>query len=303
MNIIVTGATGFIGKNLLVYLAQKPKNNFLVTLRSRKKFNSLKIKQKNLSKIKPLLVNSKTTHQELVRNLKLFKPDLLIHLATCYIHEHRSDDINDLVSSNILFGTKLLQACIEVGCQKIINTSTVWEYYEDKKIPVNLYAATKSAFDQILNYYYSAYKLQIITLHLFDTFGENDPRKKLIPYLIQNLNKNIEISLSEGRQIMEFLHIDDVVELYQHSIKKINESKKSFKVSYFPQGEQFTLRQLIKLFQKITHSSIQFKFGEKPYRFREVMKITRGKNTIRLSWQPKKNLTQLFYNLKKSSSK
>ena len=55
----------------------------------------------------------------------------------------------------------------------------MWEYYEDKKIPVNLYAATKSAFDQILNYYYSAYQLQIITLHLFDTFGEMTLEKNL----------------------------------------------------------------------------------------------------------------------------
>ena len=98
LKIAVLGA-GFIGKNLLAYLAQTPKNNFLVTVRSQKKFNSLKIKQKNLLKIKPLLVNSKITHQELVNNLKLFKPNLLIHLATCYIHEHHSDDINDLVSS------------------------------------------------------------------------------------------------------------------------------------------------------------------------------------------------------------
>ena len=134
-----------------------------------------KINFKNKKNVKIFIY--KDSLKSLIKNLNKFKPELLIHLATCYVQSHNEKQIDDIIKSNILFSTKVLDAITSSGCKMIINTSTIWEFYNEKKIPVNLYASTKSAFDQILNYYQSSENLKVINVYLSDTYGENDKRK------------------------------------------------------------------------------------------------------------------------------
>ena len=69
------------------------------------------------------------------------------------------------MSSNITFGTQLVEAMVANGCYQFVNTGTSWQHYEnDEYNPVNLYAATKQAFEDILRYYVETSALRVITL-------------------------------------------------------------------------------------------------------------------------------------------
>lgn len=299
MNIIITGATGFVGSQLVFSLAQDPRYNFLLIIRSKKNIKNLKSIHYQ-KQIKYVYFNENSNIQDLVKSFKNFKPAIIIHLATCYINAHDSDNIDELFQSNIIFGTKVIEAGVIAGCKKIINTSTIWEYYQNKKIPVNLYAATKSAFDQILNFYYSSNDLVIITLYLSDTYGEFDKRKKLIPLLLKEMNSSKTIKLTSGNQKLELFHIEDIINLYKETIKKILKIKNPTKANFFPKGEQKSIRELILLYQKCISSRLKFKFNALPDRQREVFKISKGKSDIQINWRAKKRIKNFFESQNKS---
>jgi len=113
------------------------------------------------------------------------KPNLVIHLAGYSVAEHKRDDLDHLIGSNIVFGTKLLDAMKEAGVLKIINTGSYWEdFYQDGKYhPVNLYSSFKKCFFNIMQFYVEVLKFKAITFKLYDVYGPEDKRKKIIPIL------------------------------------------------------------------------------------------------------------------------
>ena len=185
-NYIITGATGFIGSNLVRVLL---KNNSKITIITRKNSDYSKILD---IKDKLNIYEYNGDIIELVNLFNLINPDLVIHLASSFILNHRLDEIDKLIDSNIRFGTQILEAMKLSNCKKIINTSSYYQHYNNEIYnPVNLYAATKQAFEDIIYYYSSSeYNIKSITLELFDTYGENDSRPKILNLLLCSLFDN-----------------------------------------------------------------------------------------------------------------
>ncbi|WP_443864320.1 NAD-dependent epimerase/dehydratase family protein, partial [Fusobacterium ulcerans] len=122
--------------------------------------------------------------KNMIKFLKENKFEIVFHLASLFIAEHESKDVDNLLNSNIVFGTHLLEGMKESENKLLINTGTSWQHYNSEEYnPVDLYAATKEAFEKILKYYVEAEEVRCITLKLFDTYGENDTRPKLINLL------------------------------------------------------------------------------------------------------------------------
>ena len=116
-----------------------------------------------------------------------------------------------LVDSNVLVGTQVAEAMLRAGCRGIVNTGTSWQ--RDARgayDPVCLYAATKQAFEDVLTYYVSAEGFAATTLRLYDTYGPDDPRPKLVNALAGALRSGTPLSLSPGEQLLDLVHIDDV---------------------------------------------------------------------------------------------
>ena len=65
--------------------------------------------------------------------------------------------------------------------KKFINFCTVWQNYNSKKNqPYNLYAASKNAFIEIINYYKKINrKTKFYNIYIADTFGDNDRKEKV----------------------------------------------------------------------------------------------------------------------------
>jgi len=266
---LVTGATGFVGSNLCRELL---KQNFEVSIISKKEFG-----YNNVEDIKSKLNIFEYDGDiiALVDYMKKAKIDVVFHLASLFLAEHETKDVDNLIDSNVKFGTQLLEAMKESKTKLLINTGTSWQHYNsDDYNPVDLYAATKEAFEKIIKYYTEAENIRCITLKLFDTYGENDTRPKLINTLNKMADERTELKMSLGEQYLDLTHVDDVVNAFICAYNLL-EKEKSIKNKEFAvaTGEKYKLKQVIKIFEKITNKKLNIIWGGKPYRKREVMNI------------------------------
>lgn len=268
-SIIITGATGFVGSNLTKYfLNQNYEVNLIV--RSNSDISNLNVKDNNLK-----IFRYDNDLNNLISFFKAINPICTFHLASNFIAEHNYLQIDNLVSSNITFGLHLLEAMKEANVRTLINTGTSWQHFNnDEYNPVSLYAATKQAFESLIEYYVQAEDFKVITLKLFDTYGETDTRPKLINLLNQFAKENIELKLSPGEQLINLVHVDDVCIAFETAMKLIEKLAKGTHKKYVVKhSKSYSLKEVISVFETILQKKINVIWGGKPYRKREVMQL------------------------------
>jgi nucleoside-diphosphate-sugar epimerase len=223
------------------------------------------------------------------------KFDGVIHLASLFLASHESTDISNLVSSNITFGIELLECSKESNVKWFINTGTFWQNYQsDSYNPVNLYAATKEAFEKIADFYIQTSNLIFTTIKLNDTFGPNDTRNKVFN-LWSKISKSGEVlEMSAGEQIIDISYIDDVVDAYISLVNHLDSSDKNkFKNKTFAvkSAERMSLKELSKVFEEATNTKLNIVWGGREYRDREVM-IPWEHGKVVPGWRPKYSLKE-----------
>jgi CDP-paratose synthetase len=146
------------------------------------------------------------------------QPDVIFHLAGYYVWEHTLEQEKELLEANIAFGTRLLEAAKKSGIHKIINTGSHFQYFEsDEPCPVNFYAQTKQAFADSLSEYGKEQGFQFVNLIIFESYGPRDWRKKLIQAIAQNQRSGGIMTMVASDPVMDFAHIDDIIEAYIHA--------------------------------------------------------------------------------------
>lgn len=268
MKAVITGATGYIGSNLMKLLLN---SGWDVAIIAQPAFGYDNIKEQK-EKIKILEYHGEM--QELIDFFVEFKPEVVFHLAAAIILDHKPEQIATLIQSNIQFGTEVLEAMKQSSTRLFINTGTYWQNYNsDQYNPVDLYAATKEAFEKIIQLYVDAYDFRVITLRLFDVYGENDKRPKLINQIINNAEKKEIIDVSPGEQKLDMVHISDVCMAYisAHEWLVKNNGLKNEVFGVYT-GETYSLKHLIGIMQKSIGKPLNVNIGGKPYKKRELMK-------------------------------
>ena len=286
-NIVITGATGFIGSNLVKRLVSEKYNLYLIV----REESDLTCIKESIDSVNICVYKGET--EELINIFKsIGKVDLVIHLASLFIAQHKQEQVTGLIDSNIKFGTQILEAMTYSGCKKIINTGSYWQHYKDEDYnPVCLYAATKEAYEMIMRYYYEAEDISCLTLELFDTYGETDTRKKIINLLKECAEYNLHLEMSPGEQYINLVYIDDVIEAYIRAIQILEKKNKINKKYVVSNKEEVTLMDLVGIVEKVYGKKLDINFGGRQYRSREVMKPwSKG---IRLEgWEPQYTLRE-----------
>ncbi|TDK60865.1 NAD(P)-dependent oxidoreductase [Bacillus salipaludis] len=283
--IIVTGATGFIGSHLTNQLVSAGWNTHIII---RPNSNTSLLKDV-LTKV-TIHVHDGTT-ENLIEIMSKTKPDVVIHLASLFLANHSPHDIDPMIKSNILYSTQLVEAMVKSNIYHLINTGTSWQHFNNQPYnPVCLYAATKEAFNAILTYYTEVTSLNVTTLKLFDTYGPNDSRSKLISLLQKTVKEEKQLAMSNGEQLIDLVYIDDVVNAYMVTIDRhldgICAKKEEFAIS---SNNPMSLREIVKIYEKVIGKSLPIEWGKRPYRIREVM-VPWNQGIILPNWYPKFDL-------------
>lgn len=280
----ITGGNGYIGSNLVKrLLADRWEVHIIVRPTS-----SLDLIGPSADAISLYEYDGSVT--SVMNAVECAKPNVVFHLASLFIAQHSPNDIEPLIASNLIFATQLLEAMVANKVRYLVNTGTSWQYFSGPIYePVNLYAATKQAYEDILRFYLSAHSIKAITLLLFDTYGPHDPRGKLIP-LLCSLSKAVDaLKMSAGDQLVDLVYIDDVVDAFMKAATLIPTQKSDHMRYSVSSGNQIGLKECVSVFESVTSKSLPIHWGARPYRPREVMVPWSPIDSVP-GWEPKISL-------------
>ncbi len=238
-NILITGSSGFLGKHICINLSKK--NNIFTFDR--------KIQKKKIKNIKSYLYPKSI--KDYVAFFKKYKIDIIIHNAGYFVKEHKTSDINKLIDVDIKKTLYLFEASKLAKVKNIISFGSYWQFYslKSKFSPANLYACTKQTIFTIAQHYLNNDKISHLQLIIFDTYGKNDVRKKIINILLK-VNKKKKLIINNPNIKMYPLYIEDVCRAVNHSVKFMFKQKKPF-------NKQFSIRssKSIKVFELVNKIS------------------------------------------------
>lgn len=286
MNLLVTGATGFIGQHLMRRLLDSG-NTVSILVRPTSQTDTV---PKEVS-----IVTLPETQKELEDIFRREKFDGVIHLASLYLMSHTSKDIETLIDSNIKFGTKVTDAATAAGASFFINTGSFSQHFESRPYsPTNLYAATKQAFQDICQYYAETTNTVILTLELYNTFGPGDTRPKIFNLWSNAIKDGKTLDMSPGEQIIDISYIDNVIDGYLQAIALATgaEARSHTGHSYtLMSPERMTLKELAGVFAEEVGGDLKINFGGFPYRDRETM-VPMNKGVTLPHWSPRISLRE-----------
>jgi nucleoside-diphosphate-sugar epimerase len=283
MKILITGATGFIGNNLVKQLLTGNHSLFCTLLKGEDNpFGEESVKS---------IVFSDHSFDENIDFLKVNNIEGIIHLASIVQSgEHKSSDVEALIDTNIKFSTILLELAVRTQVDWFINTGTYWQNYNNLPYsPVNLYAATKEAFLNIARYYWETNQIKFTTIKLFDTYGPNDNRPKIFNIWDKIAKSGETIDMSPGDQIIDISYIGDIVDAFRllaDHLHNTNPAIKNGAVYAVKAEKRYTLRELAIIFKGVTNQKLNINWAGRPYKEREVMSPWTSGEVIP-GWKPK----------------
>ncbi len=293
---LVTGASGFVGGHLARRLVRDGWNVHILTrpesrLQGAPEFSRAAVH-----------VHDGST-EGMTSCVGAAKPDVVFHLASLFLSQHLGKDVTPLIESNVLFGTQLLDAMRASNVTRIINTGTSWQHYDDADYnPVCLYAATKEAFEAILEYYVQAEGFQAITLKLFDTYGPGDTRPKLFNLLRKASSTGEALDMSAGEQLIDLVYIDDVIDAYVVAAQRLLGDALARHERYaVSSGRPLPLKNLVETYAKVANRPVNVNWGARPYRAREVM-VPWSNGQLIGGWRPRVSLAEGLARLNASST-
>ena len=278
MKILITGATGYIGSKLVRKLKEKGYRIFAIA----RKFSHT---EKISAYIEDVIYVE--TYEKLYDDLLKIKADYLINLAGVYYGNHDARRLYELLECNVLFCSMVLDAAINSGVKKIVHTSSVQQRFDNEVYhPINIYAATKQAFEDMLAFYTKNEKAMSITLQLFDSYGADDCRNKVFQ-LVRNLDDGESFDMSSGLQKMYFCYIDDVVSAFDTAIGYLSDKDLGFNKKYAVRSDDpIALRELIEKYLEKSGKKLRINFGVRENPNKEIMDPS-GYGEVLPGWSPR----------------
>lgn len=210
----------------------------------------------------------------------------VLHLATLYLSNHNICDIEKLIDSNITFGSEVLESACNNNIKFFINILTFSIFANSTTYnPLTFYDSTKQAFYDILELYKSNFKnTKFINLLLYNTYGANDTRPKVLN-LWHKISKSGQcLEMSKGEQLIDISHIDDVINAINIAIKNID-SLDSDIIYTIENTPRLSLRELAKVFENATNTKLNIKWN-KPYRENEIFNPISSLDSTKLQKLP-----------------
>lgn len=301
MNILITGANGFIGKALYTRLANTHGVKTLVSL-SRSLPNA---NHHNKTDDKVLrFISGDITDVDLVRNtISEYEITHVYHMAAQAIVRKAAQDPVSAYMTNVMGTVNLLEAIRTVGMPHIksIVVSTSDKAYGHSPAPYNedtpfrpqyTYEATKACQDIVASNYFHNYGLPVKIARCSNIYGPDDPnRSRLIPNTIARILKGQapQIYTSVAEYVREWVYVDDVV----NAFTLISTKGKPGEAYCVGGTKTASVKEVVDTLLKLCKSDLKTEYLDKAAQFKEIQEqYIDGTKIKALGWNPEYDLEQ-----------
>lgn len=291
--VLLTGASGFVGANLVRRLL-KDGHEVHVLLRETAKTWRLKDVLSEVTSHKVALEDE----QKLTSVVKQISPDWIFHTAV-YGAYAAQDSFETALTTNIIGTHNLLKAAVKNGFEAFVNTGSSSEYgykahppSEDEALePNSYYAVTKATATHLAQLFATQHKAHIPTLRLYSVYGPYEEHTRLMPTIIRLAQEGALPPLVDPDIARDYVYIDDVVDAFIAAAE--TPSKKLGAIYNVGTGKQITLRQLVTVVKKHHHLSAEPKWGTFPNRSWDTTTWIANSEKIshELKWHPHFSVT------------
>ncbi|AMN34700.1 NAD-dependent epimerase/dehydratase family protein [Clostridium perfringens] len=238
--ILVTGAAGFIGSNLVLELLKTQESVHIVGIDNMNDYYDVSIKEWRLNKIEKEVKNHKDSTWKFIKGsiadkslidevFATYKPDIVVNLAAQAGVRYSILNPDAYVEANLVGFYNLLEACRhsynngEKGVEHLVYASSSSVYGSNKKVPystddkvdnpVSLYAATKKSNELMAHAYSKLYNIPSTGLRFFTVYGPAGRPDMAYFGFTNKLLKGETIEIfNYGNCKRDFTYIDDIVE-------------------------------------------------------------------------------------------
>jgi len=278
MKILLTGGTGFFGRELLrSFLVE----GYLVILSCRQpKLIVNTPLGESLCDICGIAPN------ELSRIFKKH-PDIIavVHGATDY---GRSASLpTQVFSGNLEFPIRLLEEAMVSNIPIFLNIDTFFSINKNNYQHLGEYALSKRHFQEWGELCAMHRKIRFINFRLFHLYGPSDNPKKFVSEIIRDCLRNSEINLTHGLQRRDFIFLKDA-SIALNCVLKAESMNSAGYVNYdVGSGESYTIREFVETIKRLTGSSSKLNFGVLPSRSGEFLDACADLRGLRaIGWSP-----------------
>lgn len=280
MKVLVTGATGFLGSNLVKAL-----------LAQGHQVVAIKRSSSKTTRIQSITHKIKTYDIDCCSLVDLFreegKIDAIIHTAASY--GRSGENTYAVAMANTFFPLQLLETAADHGCKFFINTDTC--------LPKNIsrYSLSKSHFLEWGRFFADQEKFCFINTKLEHFYGPGDDESKFVTWVINGCLQNVpELKLTAGEQRRDFIYIDDVVRAFTLILQSLgNLGNQWFQQYELGSGRTESIKKIVSMIHEICQSKTHLAFGVLPYRKNEVFESTSDATSLKkLGWSPKISLSE-----------
>ena len=302
-SLLVTGANGFIGKNLLQSRKIDSYNTYCTYLNTKPNLN--KIKKKKFIKVDLIKIS---TLKKLPKKISY-----IVHLAGDARTFLNKKFENEQIKNNKKITENLLKYAKKSECKKLIFLSSVYVYSGNKKKvykenlklnPCEALGKSKIASEKLISKFAKQNKIKCLILRAFTIYGQNSRKTQFLSMLKKKINnkKDKKITIRQPEIMRDFLHVNDLVDVITLCLKKkIDKKINIFNVGF---GKSLSIGFIVKKLLRIAESNKKLIFlknkkiknftGDKDH----YANIDRIKEILK--WKPKININNGLKNFYES---
>jgi len=298
---MVTGGAGFIGSMLCRKLVEAGREVVVLD-------NLVNGRRELVDQLGPrarLIVADIRDEQAVNRAVGEALPRVVVHLAAIHFIPYCIAHPQESIAVNVTGTLNVLEACRVAQTERVVVASTAAVYpvtdqpnrETDPVGPVDIYGITKYTCELLAELYVRQTSRPCTAARIFNAVGSNETNPHLVPALVEQLNRGSRrVSLGNLEPYRDYIDTQDLAE---GLIALIRRPASGFEVFNVGSGNEYTVRQVVRLCEEILGESIRIE--QRPDLVRKVERMRLAVCIDKLSgqtaWGPRISLRDTLRHL------